>query len=153
MTLGDQERSTLGTKIEPPIDPPKVPAGNLCSNRWGSPSSPFGLVTPSKFFIEFSGINITEEWQPWIGEAQNGIYKVEQAPDIYCYFFYLNEPTNDFIVQCHFYADYHYIALVDQIGGTRFYGRSVLNSDLILLNDYDGNFFGGTARIILPEIE
>ena len=75
----------MGTIIPPPIIPPFVPAGSLCSVCWGIGKT-FGVDdTPSIIQVSFSGVNLGEGWRSGDGAPIDGIFEVEQsfAPCLY----------------------------------------------------------------------
>jgi len=76
----------MGTRIEPPIIPPVVPAGDGCSRCWG-PGKPFGGVhTPSEILVLVRGMNTGPGWNSAYGDPPEGDYSVAQDPVFPCRF-------------------------------------------------------------------
>lgn len=140
----------MGRRVPEPIPPDPVPAGELCSVCWG-PGGIFGDgPTPSQITVEIDGVSRGPNWIPADGEPPNGSFDLPQLLDAGpCVF--------DVVGAVNLSAIFDVASTVvngSVTGGFAFFDSNPAAPCVkVLTSNLGDHFAGGTATIILPEVE
>jgi len=139
----------MGTPIPPPVAIDPVAAGSPCPICWGT-GKPFGAAgTPEEIVVNFSGINKGPNWVAGDGEPLNGEYTLPQISGYPCGFRLLNFVVGVEVV----FLPTHTSIFMDRLSyPNHFDGDSRGPCDLLVYNDEDDHFTGGSALITIPGV-
>lgn len=139
----------MGFRIPPPPTPNPVPAGNACTNCWGS-GKPFGDgSTPDQIVVSVSGIVHGPNWIPANGEAPEGEFVADQLPGTPCQ--YLYNPGAGFDIEIKFLVATTTASIFIPFGIIYFSGV-VGVCETFLENTENDRFTGGSVKITIPKV-
>lgn len=140
----------MGTPIGDPSVPGTADAGASCSNCWGS-GKPFGDGdTPDKIKISLSGINKGPNWTSLYGDPLEGEFELEQVGVLPCTFSLLDPPIG---IKVEFKASETEV-FVENLGISIYFSAvSATACDTFMLNEENDIFTGGSALLLIPEVE
>ena len=139
----------MGTPIVPPVRPDPVPAGDLCTRCWGIGKALGTDETPSKVTATFFDMRKADNWIAGYGEPLDGDFILEQHSAIPCKWRLIATPM---------YVIWDVSGsvsslLVVNIEGYACFSGSDDQCELLIMNQLDNRFTGGSCLITIPEIE
>lgn len=139
----------MGTPIPLPTIPDPVPPGDFCDSCWG-PGGLFGVgPTPESILVTVFGIKKGPNWGVLDGEPLEGEFTLDQNVVLPCLY---RGGGGGSLLQVLFLSNATGASIVAPSAETMFFYNQLIACNILLDNEEDNHFVGGTVKITIPKV-